>query len=64
MATPRVKFTLTKLQEDVSENRAETNYSASEIISTGKIKIKFFILQTHVGQANRKPKAKQKRIPN
>ena len=57
---PRVKFTLTKLQEDVSENRAEINYSASEIISTDKIKIKFFILQTHVGQANRKPKAKQK----
>ena len=26
----RVKFTLTKLQEDVSENGAETNYSASE----------------------------------
>ena len=57
---PRVKFTLTKLQEDVSENRAETNYSASEIISTDKIKTKLFILQTHVGQANRKPKAKQK----
>ena len=59
-ATPRVKFTLTKLHEDVSENRAETNYSASEIISTGKIKLKLFILQTHIGQANRKPKAKQK----
>ena len=57
---PRVKFTLTKLQEDVSENRAETNYSASEIISTDKIKTKLFILQTHVGQANRKPLAKQK----
>ena len=37
---PRVKFTLTKLQEDVSENGAETNCSASEIISTGKIKNK------------------------
>ena len=30
MATFRVKFTLTKLQEDVLENGAETNYSASE----------------------------------
>ena len=30
MTTFRVKFTLTKLQEDVSENGAETNYSASE----------------------------------
>ena len=29
-ATFRVKFTLTKLQEDVSENGAETNCSASE----------------------------------
>ena len=29
-ATFRVKFTLTKLQEDISENGAETNCSASE----------------------------------
>ena len=29
-ATFRVKFTLTKLQEDVAENGAETNCSASE----------------------------------
>ena len=29
-ATFRVKFTLTKLQEDVSKNGAETNYSDSE----------------------------------
>ena len=60
-ATPRVKFTLTKLQEDVLENGAETNYSASEnyINKENKIKTKLFILQTHVGQANRKPKAKQ-----
>ena len=66
MAMPRVKFTLTKLQEDVLENGAETNYSASEnyINKENKIKTKLFILQTHVGQANRKPKAKQKRIPN
>ena len=62
---PRVKFTLTKLQEDVSENGAETNYSASEnYINKENKKTKLFILQTHVGQANRKPKAKQKRIPN
>ena len=62
MATLRVKFTLTKLQEDVLENGAETNYSASEnyINKENKIKTKLFILQTHVGQANRKPKAKQK----
>ena len=59
---PRVKFTLTKLQEDVLENGAATNYSASEnyINKENKIKTKLFILQTHVGQANRKPKAKQK----
>ena len=57
---PRVKFTLTKLQEDVSENGAETNYSASENYINRQNKIKFFILQTHVGQANRKPKARQK----
>ena len=30
MATFRVKSTLTKLQEDVSKNGAETNYSDSE----------------------------------
>ena len=62
MATPKVKFTLTKLQEDVLENGAETNYSASEnyINKENKIKTKLFIPQTHVGQANRKPKAKQK----
>ena len=30
MATFRVKLTLTKLQEDVSKNGAETNYSGSE----------------------------------
>ena len=59
---PRVKFTLTKLQEDVLENGAEKNYSASEnyINKENKIKTKLFILQTHVGQANRIPKAKQK----
>ena len=31
-----------------------------KIISTVKIKTQLFTLQTHVGQANRKPKAKQK----
>ena len=56
----RVKFTLTKLQEDVPENGAETNYSASENYINKEIKTKLFILQTHIGQANRKPKAKQK----
>ena len=61
MATFRVKFTLTKLQEDVSENGAETNCSASENYINKENKNKeLFILQTHVGQANRKPKAKQK----
>ena len=55
----RVKFTLTKLQEDVSENGAETNCSASENYINKENKNKeLFILQTHVGQANRKPKAK------
>ena len=60
---PRVKFTLIKLQEDVLEKGAETNYSASENYinkKQNKIKTKLFILQTHIGQANRKPKAKQK----
>ena len=61
----RVKFTLTKLQEDVSKNRAETNYSDSEnhVNSQKKQKTKktqLFTIQTHGGQANRKPKAEQK----
>ena len=62
----RVKFTLTKLQEDVSKNGAETNYSDSEnhINSQKKKKKKkktqLFTIQTHGGQANRKPKAEQK----
>ena len=56
----RVKFTLTKLQEDVSENGAETNYSASENYINKVIITKLFILQTHVGQANRKPKGQAK----
>ena len=60
MATFRVKFTLTKLQEDVSENRAETNCSASENYINKVIKTKLFILQTQVGQANRKPKGQAK----
>ena len=37
---PRVKFTLTKLQEDVLENGAETNYSASENYINKENKIK------------------------
>ena len=36
--TFRVKFTLTKLQEDVSKNGAETNYSDSENHINSKIK--------------------------
>ena len=56
----RVKFTLTKLQEDVSKTELrQIAQPQKKIISTGKIKTKLFILQTHVGQANRKPKAKQ-----
>ena len=31
-----------------------------KIISTDKLKTQLFTIQTHVGQANRKPKAKQK----
>ena len=38
MATFRVKFTLKKLQEDVAENGAETNCSASENYINGKNK--------------------------
>ena len=56
----RVKFTLTKLQEDVLENGAETNCSASENYINKVIKTKLFILQTHVGQENRKPKGQAK----
>ena len=52
-ATFRVKFTLTKLQEDV--RRAELRQITQKIISTVKIKTQLFTLQTHVGQANKKP---------
>ena len=37
-ATFRVKFTLTKLQEDVSKNRAEKITQTQKIISTAKKK--------------------------
>ena len=59
----RVKFTLTKLQEDVSKNGAETNYSDSENHVNSQKKKKetqLFTIQTHRGQANSKPKAEQK----
>ena len=64
----RVKFTLTKLQEDVSKNGAETNYSDSKKSCQQSKKEKkrkkketqLFAIQTHRGQANRKPKAEQK----
>ena len=59
----RVKFTLTKLQEDVPEKELRQITQRQKIISTRKIKTKLFILQTHVGQANRKPKP-SKSIPN
>ena len=63
-ATFRVKSTLTKLQEDVSKNGAETNYSDSEnhinSQKKNKKKTQLFTIQTHGGQANRKPKAEQK----
>ena len=36
------------------------NAQTQKIIPTVKIKTQLFTLQTHVGQANRKPKAKQK----
>ena len=39
-ATFRVKFTLTKLQEDVSKNRAEKITQTQKIISTAKKKKK------------------------
>ena len=65
MATFRVKSTLTKLQEDVSKNGAETNYSDSENhINSQKKKGKktpqLFTIQTHGGQANRKTKGRAK----
>ena len=54
----RVKFTLTKLQKTLrkTELRQITQPQKNYI---KKKKKKLFILQTHVGQANRKPKAKQ-----
>ena len=59
-ATFRVKFTLTKLQEDVWKNGAETNYSDSENHINSQKKTQLFTIQTHRGQENRKPKAEQK----
>ena len=55
----RVKFTLTKLQKMLRKTELRQITQPQKIISTKKIKTKLFILQTHVGQANRKPKAKQ-----
>ena len=59
-ATFRVKFTLTKSQEDVSKNRAEKITQTQKIISTVKKKKKkkkkktqLFTIQIHGGQANR-----------
>ena len=54
-ATLRVKFTLTKLQEDVRRTELRQIAQTQKIISTVKIKTQLFTLQTHVGQANRKP---------
>ena len=60
-ATFRVKFTLTKLQKMSRKTELRQITQPHKIISKKKIyiKTKLFILQTHVGQANRKPKAKQ-----
>ena len=55
----RVKFTLTKLQKTLRKTKLRQITQPHKIISKKKIKAKLFILQTHVGQANRKPKAKQ-----
>ena len=57
----RVKFTLTKLQKMSRKTEMRQITQPHKIISKKKIyiKTKLFILQTHVGQANRKPKAKQ-----
>ena len=48
-ATFRVKFTLTKLQEDVLKNGAETNYSDSE---------------NHINSQKKKKKKKKKKKHN
>ena len=55
MATFRVKFTLTKLQEDIWRAELRQIAQTQKIISTVKIKTQLFTLQTHAGQANRKP---------
>ena len=57
-ATFRVKFTLTKLQKMLWKTELRQITQSHKIISKKK-KSKLFIFQTHVGQANRKPKAKQ-----
>ena len=59
-ATFRVKFTLTKLQKTLRKTELRQITQSHKIISKkNKKKTKLFIFQTHVGQANRKPKAKQ-----
>ena len=57
----RVKFTFTKLQKTLRKTELRQITQPHKIISKKKIiiKTKLFILQTHVGQVNRKPKAKQ-----
>ena len=61
MATFRVKFTLTKLQKTLRKTELRQITQPQKITSKKIyiIKTKLFILQTHIGQANRKPKAKQ-----
>ena len=46
MATHRVEFTLTKLQEDFQEQKLETNYSGSQNFKTKATETKNFELQT------------------
>ena len=46
MATHRVEFTLTKLQEDFQEQKLETNYSGSQNFKTKAMETKHFELQT------------------
>ena len=59
-ATLRVKFTLTKLQKTLRETELRQIAQPQKLYQQKKkFKTKLFILQTHIGQANRKPKAKQ-----
>ena len=57
----RVEFTLTKIQKRSRKTELRQITQSHKLYEKNiYIKTKLFILQTHLGQANGKPKAKQK----